>query len=273
MYSSLSRILALSLVLAVLGCAATKRDWDHAQQLNTVESYQSFLRKYPQSEFAVEAKARIEELNWIEAQQLNTEDSYQAFLGKYSQSKFAVEARRRLDDICFRQATAENTPTSYAEFLKRFPNSEKSQEARRRLLRLYLTSDHCLQLSFKGVQANQYRELLVGVAESVLWGITLNVTEGAFCPVVLTLSLEHLGGSMQYGRTAADVTYFSRYAFIATFQTADGQVLCDETHEIEVDAGSTRSGYLVEIQSESSEVARRVSELLSQLYSRCVGHK
>ena len=97
--TNLKSIVVLFCLLALIGCATTKGDWQKATQLNTVTAYKEFLQKHPESKFIREAKHRIEELEWNEAQKLDTIEAYQWFLRKYHQSKFAAEARARIKKL------------------------------------------------------------------------------------------------------------------------------------------------------------------------------
>ena len=57
-WMSLVTVLGVVASLFVSGCDTIKGDWQKASQFNTVEAYQEFLRKYPESEFTDEAKIR-----------------------------------------------------------------------------------------------------------------------------------------------------------------------------------------------------------------------
>ena len=50
-------------LLFLVGCATPKKDWEKAQRLNTIEAYEEFLQKHPDSEFAYKAKRKIEEID------------------------------------------------------------------------------------------------------------------------------------------------------------------------------------------------------------------
>ena len=72
--------IAFVLLVVVLGCATTTSVWHKTQELNTIQAYQEFLRKYPQSEFTEDANRRIENLAWEDALQANTGPAYLTFL-------------------------------------------------------------------------------------------------------------------------------------------------------------------------------------------------
>jgi len=49
-------------VLLIGGCVTSASKWNEAQQRNTIFAYQTFLREYPDSLEAAEAKARLQQL-------------------------------------------------------------------------------------------------------------------------------------------------------------------------------------------------------------------
>lgn len=93
----------LVLPLTITGCSAEKSDWQSAQSADTVEAYEQFISKHPQSTLAGEARERTkqlaEEKDWEKASSIDTMDSYQAFLGKYPEGKWSEEARIRIENF------------------------------------------------------------------------------------------------------------------------------------------------------------------------------
>ena len=86
-------------LLFLVGCATPKKDWEKAQRLNTIEAYEEFLQKHPDSEFAYEAKHKIEELAWERAKEQNTIEAYEEFLQKHPFSIFALDAKERIANL------------------------------------------------------------------------------------------------------------------------------------------------------------------------------
>jgi cell division septation protein DedD len=101
--SMLLLALPLALLLILPGCSAEKSDWQSAQSADTVEAYEQFISKHPQSALASEARERTkqlaEEKDWEKASSIDTMDSYQAFLGKYPEGKWSEEARIRIENF------------------------------------------------------------------------------------------------------------------------------------------------------------------------------
>ena len=92
-------VLLLSLLLVTLGCSSDARNYEKAQQANTIEAYQDFVQKHPDSKLADQAKAQVEELLFKVAESKNTLADYRDFLKKYPQSKHASEVAERMRQL------------------------------------------------------------------------------------------------------------------------------------------------------------------------------
>ena len=75
--------------LFLIGCSSEEKDWARACQNATVESYESFMEKYPQSS---KADIAMDE-TWTLTERQNSFESYETFLEKYPGSKYAKNAK------------------------------------------------------------------------------------------------------------------------------------------------------------------------------------
>jgi cell division septation protein DedD len=95
-------IVGLAVVLLV-GCSRVKDDWHAAQSADTNEAYQDFLQQHPDSEFAVQAQARLKQLaedrDWQQAASTDTPEAYEQFVAQHADSKWAQEARVRIENF------------------------------------------------------------------------------------------------------------------------------------------------------------------------------
>lgn len=96
-------ILTTILVLALAACSREQQAWRSAQAADTIEAYDRFLERHPDSEFATQARARIaqlgEERDWERASEADTLESYQRFLNQHPNGKWAQEARIRIGNF------------------------------------------------------------------------------------------------------------------------------------------------------------------------------
>src|SRR5262245_55179782 len=96
--TALARLVVVTLVA---GCSREKIDWKSAESADTVEAYDKFIERHPDSELATQARARVvqlqEERDWKIATGADTADGYKEFLAKHPNGKWAEEARIRVE--------------------------------------------------------------------------------------------------------------------------------------------------------------------------------
>src|SRR5256885_13822018 len=96
---------ALIAVLALLaaGCGREQQDWRSAEAADTSEAYARFVEQHPDSELAVQARARLaqlaEERDWAQAGRLPTPDAHPAVLAAHPNGRWSGEARHRTQGI------------------------------------------------------------------------------------------------------------------------------------------------------------------------------
>jgi hypothetical protein len=90
-------------VVLLAGCSRVKDDWRAAQSADTNEAYQDFLQQHPDSEYAVQAQARLKQLaedrDWQQAAAADTLEAYEQFVAQHADSKWAQEARVRIENF------------------------------------------------------------------------------------------------------------------------------------------------------------------------------
>jgi cell division protein FtsN len=114
--------LICAVAIGLAACSGEQSDWEKARAANNTDSYESFVKKYPNGSFAPQAQARLKELyeerDWQKARDADTPDAYQAFLKQYPEGKWAEEARIRVENFNLAQtpagATAQPGATSPA---------------------------------------------------------------------------------------------------------------------------------------------------------------
>ncbi|HXA35022.1 MAG TPA: SPOR domain-containing protein [Steroidobacteraceae bacterium] len=106
--------LCIALLLGICGCSRQQSDWEKTRAANTTDSYEQFLKKYPNGEFTAQAQARVKELyeerDWQKARDADTQEAYQAFLKQYPEGKWTEEARIRVENFTLAQAPSSATP-------------------------------------------------------------------------------------------------------------------------------------------------------------------
>lgn len=119
----------IAIAFLIEGCAITKADWEKASQLNNITAYESFIREHPRSEYVIQAKDIIEQIEWKNARAEGTRDSLITYRNQYPSGRYLLEAENLLENIDFKEAVAVDSETTYREFLKLYPNGKYRDEA------------------------------------------------------------------------------------------------------------------------------------------------
>ena len=95
--------------------------WSTAVRLNTLESYNNYLRQSSNKNFETEARAKIadieEENEWQRIRNSNSLTELQSFVSKYPQSNHVTAVNRRLHELKGEQYfNAGNLGYAYTEF-------------------------------------------------------------------------------------------------------------------------------------------------------------
>lgn len=104
--NSSSRILLglfSSAALMTLVACSDLQEWRSTQRADTIESYEAFLERYPESQYAPVAQRRladlIEQRDWLAASEADTADAYRTFINTHPKGKWVREARVRLQNF------------------------------------------------------------------------------------------------------------------------------------------------------------------------------
>lgn len=132
------RFIVFFVSLILLSCASPEKDWQLAERDDSQNAYLEFLAKHPDSEFAEQARRRINELKvlhaWERAEFKDTLDAYEAFISKYDDSEFVADARERVREIQrddhWERIQTNDDKTAIEAFLEEYPDAPQQEEAR-----------------------------------------------------------------------------------------------------------------------------------------------
>jgi len=100
-----------------------------ARELNTVESYASFINHYPLSIDHLEAIELRDEVAYIEALRGNTPTAFRQYVETYPSSLRVKDAEVRYEQLIFKEKTASGDVDDYKSFLIEFPKSIYREQA------------------------------------------------------------------------------------------------------------------------------------------------
>ncbi len=108
---------ALGALLAA--CDARQSDWESARKADTAQSYAEFLKRYPQGDFVLQARARVadlkEDADWQAALADDTASAYRQFADQHPNGARADEARIRVENLDLAAAPVESPPAAASD--------------------------------------------------------------------------------------------------------------------------------------------------------------
>jgi len=91
--------IVLSCLIFLLGCSNQGKKWKEAKNINTVTSYEDFIKNYPNSPNDTQAKQEIEKLCLQNTLDRNKLSLFYDFQKKYPQSLHANEVQQHIDKL------------------------------------------------------------------------------------------------------------------------------------------------------------------------------
>jgi hypothetical protein len=119
--------LALVVLVAPIALACAGSRFEAARAQDTAAAYHRYLREHPDSRYAEEARQRLE---FVRIRSKPSVEGYQAFEKRWPQSPLLAELRVLVAEPAFAQARGRGTAQAYREFLEEFGESPYAQRAR-----------------------------------------------------------------------------------------------------------------------------------------------
>lgn len=97
--------------------------FERAKQINTESGYIFFLNQFEYARQRDNAIELRDEVSFLDALKINTYQSFDEYLKKYPNSHRALEAKKRYDKLLFEEKTGDGKLKSYEVFYQSFPES------------------------------------------------------------------------------------------------------------------------------------------------------
>ncbi|MFQ5641605.1 MAG: hypothetical protein ACE5IR_26825, partial [bacterium] len=130
-------IVLLVLLFVIFACDSGESDYEKAKQVNTIQAYEEFVNKHPDSRFVDAAKRNIDSLRYdILVSQGNLE-AYEEFVHKYPDSRFVDLAKENIDSLRYVIVVSKDSIQPYEEFIDKYPDSKFYSQVVERLEQLH----------------------------------------------------------------------------------------------------------------------------------------
>lgn len=141
--------------------------------INTVESYQSFIVKYPEAIQVPKAILKRNELIFQDVRKIDQIPSYKNFILKYPDAVQVNLATERIHELAFSEASKLNTATAFNGFLVEYPLSKEYSKAYQLFEQLQFSENTVAGdlSSYKNFYNNFSRNTLVNIALDSIFSI------------------------------------------------------------------------------------------------------
>jgi len=138
------RTFTINLCLILAACSNPEKAWELAEREDTNQGYLEFLAKFPDDEYADQARERMLQLKelrgWERAQFRDKIDNYRRFVADYPDSENAPAARQRIHELeratAWEAALQANNAVALQGFLASYPEAPQTGEAQQLLTTL-----------------------------------------------------------------------------------------------------------------------------------------
>lgn len=126
--------------------------FDTAKNINSMDSYRSYLNKYPKGKFYIEAIELHEEHFWNYTNKLNTVLGYDNFIAQYGRSKYIKEAYDLREDALW---NASQNTRNFEDYIRQYPTGKYIKQAN------YLREEASWNNAKKTNTASSYQSYMV----------------------------------------------------------------------------------------------------------------
>lgn len=123
-------------VFILSGCANEESDWKAAKSANTIEAYEEYQKKYPETPYNDSVVVFLEQLYFAKAEKGGTTDLFKDFIRRFPKSENVKTAQQHITGLELEQAKKTNTVEAYKDFIKKWQGTEQSKEASRLMMEL-----------------------------------------------------------------------------------------------------------------------------------------
>lgn len=105
--------------------------FDEAQKMDTIDAYEQFLKKYPQSSLAAQASDRISALIFEDVKRINSAQVYIDYIRRNPSSTYLQEAKERAEVLVFQDVVISGQSNKFMEYLEIYPDGRFARAARK----------------------------------------------------------------------------------------------------------------------------------------------
>lgn len=119
---SVVALILIVFIVNIFGFISERMNWKEAQNINSTESYQSYIERYPKGRFINPAKEKYENLFWENTLASNTSSDFSIYINEFPTGIYLSEAKKLKEERFFSEAEKSGNDKQLIDYIKTYPN-------------------------------------------------------------------------------------------------------------------------------------------------------
>ena len=102
-------------------------DFRSAQEANTIDAFENYLKENPDGRYIIQAKAQLETMYLESARKEASLEAYDRYLNRFPKGDLRTRALEEREKFLFRWAKENGSEAAWERFLKEYPHAERKR--------------------------------------------------------------------------------------------------------------------------------------------------
>lgn len=98
--------------------------WKYAKTTNSSNSYESYLKSYPDGKYKITADSLREEAMWLESVNSNSVEEFDKYTTTFPNGKYLTKSKKNVEELIWKKILSEQSSDLMETYLQRFPEGK-----------------------------------------------------------------------------------------------------------------------------------------------------
>jgi len=115
----------IAIVLLLSACASRKSLYQKATEINTIASYEEFLKKYSTGEYSSQVRDTLMTMKYDQAIRKNSAKEYHNFLTQFPDCRYSESVRNKMEDLIWKSVIKDSSIEACNKYVSWCPDGER----------------------------------------------------------------------------------------------------------------------------------------------------